>query len=125
MLGYFVITKDASDEQSEQLKKALQASGLVNLQCTRTFNRVTEHAYEKPVVSAITRIRNNQEEQRRKRKEYHSRPEVKQRMKEYNQDPKVKERKRLDRQRRQKLLSLVPKEAIAQLYKAEENKPTE
>lgn len=117
MEGYFVITKEADDENSSNLKKLLDASKLVNLQSTRTFNRITGGVYKKATSSAVTHIRNSQEEIRAKRKAYHEKPEVKERIKLYNQKPEVKERKRQERIRRQKLLSMVPKEIIEKVYK--------
>lgn len=119
--GYFVITKDPNNEKSKELKDTLSASGLVNLVCTRTFNRVTGGVYKKATASAVTQLRNNQEEARAKRKAYHERPDVKERIKLYNQKPEVKERKRQERARRQKIMSLVPKEILEKVYK-EENK---
>lgn len=117
MQGYFVITKDSEDDESSNLKKLLNASKLVNLQCTRTFNRVTGGIYKKSAASAVTHLRNEKEELRAKRKAYHEKPEVKERIREYNQRPEVKERKRLERLRRKKLLSLVPKEILEKVYK--------
>lgn len=121
MEGYFVITKEGDDETSSNLKKLLDASKLVNLQSTRTFNRITAGVYKKASSSAVTHIRNSQEEVKAKRKAYHERPEVKERIKLYNQKPEVKERKRQERVRRQKLLSMVPKDIIEKVYK-EDNK---
>ena len=124
MQGYFVITKDADDEESKKLKAELAASKFVNLKCTRTFNRVTQGEYQKSVTSAISHIRNRTEEQRAKRKEYHEREDVKKRTREYNRLPEVKEKKRQERLRKKKLLALVPKEIIEQVYKEEESKKT-
>ena len=124
LVGYFVITKDPNNEKSKELKDTLSASGLVNLVCTRTFNRVTGGVYKKSTTSAVTHLRNTQEEAKAKRKAYHERPEVKERIKLYNQKPEVKERKKQERARRQKILSLVPKEIIEKVYK-EENKMTD
>jgi hypothetical protein len=117
MEGYWVIIKDSDDEESKKLKAILKESKLVDLQCTRTFNRITNNEFKKQAGSAVTQIRNRQEEKVKKRKEYQARPDVKQRSKEYNQQPEVKERKRQDRVRKQKLLSLVPKEIVAKVYK--------
>lgn len=125
MEGYFVITKDSEDEQSKQLKDALKKSTLVNLHCSRTFNRITKDTYKSQVSSAITHLRNGRPDNKEKRKEYHSRPEVRERIKDYNSRPDVKERKRLERERRKKLLSLVPAEVITKVYKEEENKSDE
>lgn len=124
MEGYFVITKDADDETSQQVKTLLAQSKLVNLKCTRTFNRVTKAEYAPSVTSARNKIRNDRDEQRQKRKEYQSRDDVKKRTKEYNRLPEVKERKRQERLRKKKILSLVPKEIIEKVYKEEsaENK---
>lgn len=122
--GYYVITSDADDDESRSLKEKLNASNLVNLRCTRTFNRVTGGVYKKATASAVTHIRNAQDELKQKRKDYHERPEVKERVKLYNQKPEVKERKRLERERKKKLLSLIPVEIVEKVYK-EENKPSE
>ena len=119
MQGYFVVTKDADDEESKKLKATLEASQFVNLQCTRTFNRLTHNEFKKQASSAVTHLRNKQDESKEKRKAYHQREDVKKRTKEYNKLPEVKERKRLERQRKKKLLALVPKEAIVQVYKEE------
>lgn len=124
MQGYFVITKDADDDESKKLKAELAASKFVNLKCTRTFNRVTQGEYQKSVTSAISHIRNRTEEQRAKRKEYHEREDVKKRTREYNRLPEVKEKKRQERLRKKKLLALVPKEIVEQVYKEEEAKKT-
>ena len=124
MEGYFVVTKDSDDETSVNLKKLLGASKLVNLQSTPTFNRITGGVYKKSTASAVAHLRNDQEEVRAKRKAYHEKPEVKERIKLYNQKPEVKERKRQERIRRQKLLSMVPREIIEKVYK-EENKTSD
>lgn len=120
MQGYFVLTKDADDDESKKLKSALAQSKLVNLKCTRTFNRVTDGQYQKAATSAVAHIRNRTEEQRAKRKEYHAREDVKTRTKEYNRLPEVKEKKRQERLRKKKLLERIPKELIEQVYKEEE-----
>lgn len=124
MEGYFVVTKDSDDEQSTQVKALLKQSKLVDLKCTRTFNRVTKGEYGDSVSSARSKIRNARDEQRQKRKEYHEREDVKKRTKEYNRLPEVKERKRLERIRKKKILSMVPREIIEKVYKEEsaENK---
>lgn len=119
MQGYFVITHDADDEESKKVKAVLEASKFVNLQCTRTFNRLTHNEFKRQASSAVSQLRNRQPEVKEKRKEYHQREDIKKRTKEYNMKPEVKERKRQERLRKKKLLSLVPKEAIAQVYKEE------
>lgn len=119
MQGYFVITKDAEDEESKKVKAALDAANFVNLQCTRTFNRLTHNEFKKQASSAVSQLRNRQQEAKEKRKEYHQREDIKKRTREYNLKPEVKERKRQERLRKKKLLALVPKEAIAQVYKEE------
>lgn len=119
MEGYFVITKDSETEESKRIREFLKNTKLVDLQCTRAFNRVTGGVYKKSAESAVTHLRNNQEEARKRRKEYHSKPEIKQKMKEYNQRPEVKEKKRKDRLRKQKLLASLPPEIIAKAYKDE------
>lgn len=117
MEGYFVITKDAEDEDSKKIKETLNASKFVNLHCTRTFNRLTNGEFKKQANSAVTHLRNRQEEARERRKQYNSRDDIKKRIKEYNMRPEVKEKKRQERLRKRKILSLVPREVIEKVYK--------
>ncbi len=118
--GFYVITQDTNDDSAHQVKQTLLKSGLINLQSTRAFNKLTDGQFKDSVTSAVTSIRNRQEEKKRQRKEYNSRPDVKQRMREYNQSPEVKERKRLDRERKRKMLKKIPREVVLQVLKEEE-----
>ena len=118
--GFYVITQDATDEQAQALKQSLVKSGLINLQSTRAFNKLTDGQFKSSVASAVTSIRNRQEEKREQRKQYNSRPDVKQRMREYNQSPEVKERKRKDRELKRKMLKKIPREVVLQVLKEEE-----
>lgn len=118
--GFYVITQDALDEGALALKRTLAQSGLINLQSTRSFNKLTDGEYKSSVASAVTSLRNRQEEKRAQRKQYNARPDVKQRMKEYNQSPEVKERKRKERELKRKMLKKIPREVVLQVLKEEE-----
>lgn len=118
--GFYVITQDAADEQAQQVKQTLAKSGLINLKNTRAFNKLTDGQFKSSVTSAVTSLRNRQEEKQARRKEYNSRPDVKQRMREYNQLPEVKERKRKERELKRKLLKKIPREVVLQVLKEEE-----
>lgn len=120
LAGFYVITQDAADEAAQVLKRTLAQSGLINLQNTRSFNKLTDDAYKSSVSSAVTALRNRKDEKRARRKEYNARPDVKQRMKEYNQTPEVKERKRKDRELKRKMLKKIPREVVLQVLKEEE-----
>jgi ribosomal protein L20 len=118
--GFYVITQDAVDEAAQQVKQTLLKSGLINLQSTRAFNKITDGQFKPSVTSAVTALRNRQEEKREQRKQYNARPDVKQRMREYNQSPEVKERKRKDRELKRKMLKKIPREVVLQVLKEEE-----
>lgn len=120
LTGFYVITQDAADEAAQQVKQTLLKSGLINLQSTRSFNKITDGQFKTSVTSAVTTLRNRQEEKREQRKQYNARPDVKQRMREYNQSPEVKERKRKDRELKRKMLKKIPREVVLQVLKEEE-----
>lgn len=120
LTGFYVITQDAADEAAQSLKQTLAKSGLINLKNTRSFNKLTDGQFKSSVTSAVTSLRNRQEEKREQRKAYNSRPDVKQRMREYNQSPEVKERKRKDRELKRKMLKKIPREVVLQVLKEEE-----
>lgn len=120
MAGYFVWTRQPTTEEEKALHTQLTASKiLANLDNTRTFNKFTGRRYAKQINSAVAHNRNNTEEQRAKRKLYNSKPEVKEKMRLYNRSEKAREKKRKYRERRKKLLEMVPPEILSKVLEEE------
>lgn len=121
--GYFVILKPPVNDEEKTLVELLTSqTGLVDLKCTRTFNTVTNDEFKLPVGTAKNSLRGKRGEVKAKKKEYYAKPEVKQRIKEYNKTPKVKAKKKAARQRKSRILKMVPKEILIKAMKEEQER---
>lgn len=112
MKGYFVCTQDPTSEEEKELLNSVRQNGFIDLKTTRSFNKFTDNKYKPAARTAVVSIHNKTEEARKKRREYYSKPETQQRVSKYNQRPDVRSRKQLNRQRRTRLLRVLPKEVL-------------
>jgi hypothetical protein len=112
MQGYFVCTKEPTSEEDKALLDTVRTSGLIDLKTTRGFNKFTDGKYQAAARSAVVSIHNNTEAARKKRREYYTRPETQARVSKYNKREDVRSRKQLNRQRRTRLLRVLPKEIL-------------